>query len=238
MSGRESMIRQMEKALGWGEPGNPAQRWYADRNGSFYRSAAWCDILVTWAAALSGNYAAVCFGQDYAYTVYHALRSQKAKLWRAGNGGIRRGDIVFFQWEGGVSNTGKIDHVGIVTDVKTTYIETIEGNTSDKCARRIRYRDSTISGYFSPNYVEDVKGGEMQLSDPVPVGETYKNDFKFDHYRVDFTLIGAFGEAKRARQEVVNLEKDMDEKFAEIDTRLDRIENVLNTILGEVKKTS
>lgn len=235
---RESMIRQYEKALGWGEPDNAAQRWYAKRNGEYYRTAAWCDITATWAAALSGNYDAVCFGKDYAYTVYHAMRAKTAGRWVPGNSGIRRGDIVFFQWEGGKSDIQKIDHVGIVTDVAATYVATIEGNTADKCARRIRYRDSTISGYFRPDYVEEKGGGEVELNASVPVGETYKDKFKHDHYPFSFVSIGSFAEAKDANAGVRKLNGEIDEKFAEIDTRLDRIENVLNTILEKIAKPS
>ena len=228
----------MEKALGWGEPGNSAQRWYANRNGSYYIAAPWCDITITWAASLSGNYDAVCFGNGYAYTVYHAQKANRERRWHWGFERIRRGDIVFSQWEGGERDIGKIDHVEIVTNVTDLYIATIEGNTADKCARRMRVKNSTICGYIRPEYDEEKADADMQLNDSVNVGDTYKNDFRSDKYPFRFVAIGAFAEAKRTRVGMAKLEDEIETKFAEIDTRLDRIENMVNTLLERVQKPS
>lgn len=144
------MIAQAERSLGLGEP-NHIQRWYAARNGSaFNYNFPWCDAAVTYWAVQAGEYAAVCFGKDYAYTVAHAQRFNSAGRWRSGTSGIRRGDIVFFDW-GGSRSISRIDHVGIVTSVSGGRIHTIEGNTSDKCLRRVRTA-STIAGYGRPAY--------------------------------------------------------------------------------------
>lgn len=159
MSGREGMIKKMESFLGTVGRPNEATRWYAGRNGTYYANAPWCNMLITWAAYQSGNYDAVCFGKDYAYTVYHAQRFQAEGRWRTGTAGISRGDIVFFDWNGS-NNVGAIDHVGIVTDVNGRDILTIEGNTSDRCARRVRDA-STIVGYGRPAYKEPVTGGAL-----------------------------------------------------------------------------
>ncbi|TMZ64838.1 CHAP domain-containing protein, partial [Klebsiella pneumoniae] len=70
-------------------------------------------MAVTRWAVESGNYAAVCFGTDYAYTVWHAQRFQRAGRWYWGASGARPGDIVFFDW-GGSNSISRIDHVGIV----------------------------------------------------------------------------------------------------------------------------
>jgi hypothetical protein len=93
---------------------------------------------------------AVCFGKDYAYTVWHAQRFQKNGQWHVDISGIRRGDIVFFDWNGS-NRIGAIDHIGVVTGVKGGVVYTIEGNTSDRCRRRARY-SATIVGYGRPNY--------------------------------------------------------------------------------------
>lgn len=144
------MIKSMEKLLGLGEP-NYVQRWYAGRNGSaFNYNFPWCDAAITWAAVQAGEHQAVCFGTDYAYTVAHASRFQKAGRWRSGTAGIRRGDIVFFDW-GGSRSISRIDHVGIVTSVSGGKIYTIEGNTSDRCLRRTRTA-GVIAGYGRPAY--------------------------------------------------------------------------------------
>lgn len=147
----EAMIKKMESLLGTVGRPNVTTNWYADRNGSYYRNAPWCQMAITWAAFHSGNYDAVCFGKDYAYTVWHAQRFQQAGQWHVDTAGIRRGDIVFFDW-GGSNNVAHIDHVGIVTGVNGRDILTIEGNTSDRCARRVR-QASEIVGYGRPAYV-------------------------------------------------------------------------------------
>lgn len=152
MAGREDMIKKMESLLGTVGRPNEATRWYAARNGSYFASAAWCNMTITWAAYHSGNYDAVCFNKDYAYTVWHAQRFQQAGQWYTDTAGIRRGDIVFFDW-GGTNSVSYIDHVGIVTDVNGRDILTIEGNTDDRCARRVRHAD-TIVGYGRPKYKE------------------------------------------------------------------------------------
>lgn len=155
VAGREAMIRAMESVLGLGEP-NKIQSWYRARNGSAYAgNFAWCDATITWAAVQSGNHQAVCFGTDYAYTVAHAARFQAKGAWHpmvngVAASGIRRGDIVFFDWAGG-SGIGGIDHVGIVTSVSGGTVYTIEGNIGDRCARKVRYvRD--IAGFGRPVY--------------------------------------------------------------------------------------
>ncbi|MFK0288249.1 peptidoglycan-binding protein [Streptomyces sp. NPDC090499] len=155
--GLEKMIQAMEAWLGTGEP-NAIQAWYRERNGSAYTGNwPWCDATVTNAAFTSDNYDAVCFGTDYAYTVAHAARFDAAKQWTPmTNGilksGIRRGDIIFFDWDGS-SSIGAIDHVGVVTSVSTDgqYVYTIEGNTANVCARRVRVVHD-IAGYGRPKY--------------------------------------------------------------------------------------
>lgn len=154
MGTREGMIQKCESFLGTVGRPNTATRWYAARNGSWFANAAWCNMYITWAAYHSGNYQDVCFGTDYAYTVYHAQRFQRADQWHVDTAGIQRGDIVFFDW-GGTNSVSRIDHIGIVTGVSGGNVLTIEGNTSDRCARRVR-EASTIVGYGRPDYDDNV----------------------------------------------------------------------------------
>lgn len=151
----DGMIAQMERWIGTGEP-NAIQRWYQQRNGAAYAGNwAWCNATITRAAVDAGEYDAVCFGTDYAYTVAHAQRFKTAGQWTAmtngiAKSGIKRGDIVFFDWDGS-SEIGKIDHVGIVTSVSGQYVYTIEGNTLNVCARRVRTVHD-IAGFGRPKY--------------------------------------------------------------------------------------
>ncbi|MCY1145421.1 peptidoglycan-binding protein [Actinoplanes sp. Pm04-4] len=110
---------------------------------------AWCEMTVWYAARESHNVDAM-FGK-YAYTVRHAQVFKDKGRWHYGLGGIRPGDIVYFDWSG----TGKIaniDHVGMVEAVNSDgTVITIEGNTSDKC-RRMRRNGACVVGYGRPAY--------------------------------------------------------------------------------------
>lgn len=161
MAGREAMIAQAEKSLGLGEP-NYIQAWYPGLSGNF----AWCDAAITYWAWHSGNQGAVTFGGYYAYTVAHAEKFRTMGKWHTDVAGIQRGDIVFFDWA--FSNSiGAIDHVGIVTGLSGSKVLTIEGNTNNVCARRVRDA-STIVGYGRPAYV-----AEVPKPSPPPVPAEY-----------------------------------------------------------------
>ncbi|HYY12528.1 MAG TPA: peptidoglycan-binding protein [Kineosporiaceae bacterium] len=150
MTGIDDMIGCAEQSLGTSGRPNAITRWYASRNGDYFLTAAWCNQSITYWANHSGNADAVCFGRDYAYTVWHAQRFRTEGEWHVDIAGIRRGDIVFFDW-GGTNSIGAIDHIGIVTGVRGRVVYTIEGNTSDGCRRRARYA-SDIVGYGRPAY--------------------------------------------------------------------------------------
>jgi hypothetical protein len=164
VAGVEDMIRRAERSLGTSGRPNHITKWYSARNGSMFARAAWCDQSITYWAFHSGNHQAVCFGRDYAYTVWHAKRFDTQGRWHRGTAGIRRGDIVFFDWGSGSSRISAIDHVAIVTGVRGGIIYTIEGNTSDGCRRRAR-RPSSIVGYGRPNYAGRPAAGARPEAD-------------------------------------------------------------------------
>ena len=66
---------------------------------------------------------------------------------------IKKGDIVFFNFDKNPDRS-VAKHVGIAAeDATETSVVTIEGNTSNMCARRQYPLDySTITGYGIPNY--------------------------------------------------------------------------------------
>jgi LysM repeat protein len=153
----DGMIAAAERSLGLGEP-NAIQQWYRARNGAAYNyNFPWCNAAVTYWATQAGERDSVLFGTDYAYTVAHAARFKAAGQWHAGASGIRRGDIVFFDW-GGTNDIARIDHVGIVTGVSGANVYTIEGNTMNVCARRVR-REAEIAGYGRPKYKPSSSSG-------------------------------------------------------------------------------
>jgi hypothetical protein len=139
------MLAECRKHIGYREGRTtPFGIWYGDQVGSdAFNGAAWCDMFLAYCADRSGNLAAVGL---FAYTPYHVDWFKKAGRWHSGKSGIRAGDIVFFDWNGGV-----VDHVGIVEKVLPGgVLQTIEGNTENQCLRR--NRAGSIEGYGRPAY--------------------------------------------------------------------------------------
>ncbi|MEU9018749.1 peptidoglycan-binding protein [Actinomadura sp. NPDC048394] len=153
-----SMLAEARKSLGMSGRPNTITKEYAARHGDEFLNASWCDMAITYWARHSGNASAVLPGGDRAYTVWHAQDFQKAGRWHAGTtaqvDAAKPGDIVFFDW--GASNTvSAIDHVGVVEKaLGGGRVQTIEGNTSDACKRKVRGAD-VIAGYGRPDYSGD-----------------------------------------------------------------------------------
>lgn len=141
------MLAQARALLGLGEspPGsnhNKITVWYGV-------DAAWCDMAISYEAAHSDNLSA-CMGK-FAWTVAHADAFRAHGRWHYGLGGVRQGDIVFFDWSGSRSISA-IDHVGLVEAVHSNgTITTLEGNTSNMFLRRVR-NSSVVVGYGRPAY--------------------------------------------------------------------------------------
>ncbi|MGV9252827.1 peptidoglycan-binding protein [Streptomyces sp. NPDC003697] len=147
MGSAQGMIAAARKLLGTTEhpPGsnhNVVTSWYGF-------SGPWCDMSISYEAAHSGNLSAVM--GKFALTTAHARAFQNHGRWHYGLGGIRAGDIVFFDFSGGRSISG-IDHVGLVEAVHSNgTITTLEGNTSDAFRRRLR-NSACVVGYGRPAY--------------------------------------------------------------------------------------
>jgi len=155
VSGVTSMLNSARASIGTSGRPNDITREYSTNHGSLYLREPWCDMSVTYWARHSGNAAAVLPAGDRAYTVWHAQDFQRAGRWHVGTeseiNSAKPGDIVFFDW-GATNNVGAIDHVGIVeTALGDGRVQTIEGNTGDAVARRVRSY-SVIAGYGRPAY--------------------------------------------------------------------------------------
>jgi len=123
--------------------GEPYWSWYG-----FNSRVAWCACFVSWCADQVGYIDAGIIPRfslcDDGIT-WFKNRSQ----WQSGGYTPAPGDIIFFDWDGDASS----DHVGIVERVEGDRVHTIEGNTSDSCARRSYKLDSdSIMGYGIPQY--------------------------------------------------------------------------------------
>lgn len=163
-----ALLNEAGKHVGVKGRPNAFTRAYSKRHGDDFLRAAWCDMFVTECARNSGARAAIPAG-DRAYTVYHANDFANISRWYSGTTqNIKEkaapGDVVFFDWDGG-NTRGVIDHVGIVKkNLGDGRIITVEGNTSDMVALRVRGA-SVIAGFGKPKW---------DISAPVmPVGNKY-----------------------------------------------------------------
>lgn len=126
-----------------GKGGTTYWSWYG-----FGGRVEWCACFVSWCADQSG------YIQSGVIPKF-SLCSDGVK-WFESKGRFRdasytpaAGDIIFFDW----GNNGTIDHVGIVESVSGGTVNTIEGNSGDKVARRsYSIGSSNIYGYGVPAY--------------------------------------------------------------------------------------
>lgn len=153
MPGVDAMLSAAVADVGYKEGRNNDTkhgRWYG------MNFNPWCDMAVSKWAADSGNAAVV---GRFAYCPSHVNWFRARGQWVSKNAPAKRGDVVFFTWDGGPV----ADHVGIVTEdaPASASVRTIEGNTSsgnagsqgngDGCYRRVRSR-VFILGFGRPAY--------------------------------------------------------------------------------------
>ena len=124
--------------------GEPYWSWYG-----FSSRAEWCACFVSWCANECGYINAGIIPKFAACTSQGMPWFQERGLWQEAGYIPAPGDIIFFDWD----SSGNADHVGIVEKVEGEVVHTIEGNTSDSCARRSYRLDSNvIRGYGTPIY--------------------------------------------------------------------------------------
>lgn len=199
------MLAEARRHIGYHEGGTtPFGEWYERETGSpGFASAPWCDMFLSYCADRSGNLAAVGL---FAYTPAHVNWFKQQGRWHSGIEGIRAGDIIFFDWDGGV-----VDHVGVVEKVLGGgRVQTIEGNTADACLRRIR-SGSTIAGYGRPAYTGSGGGpapsggkappfpGRDITQPPIMTGDdvrTWQAQMRRRGWRI--TVDGAYGPASES----------------------------------------
>lgn len=123
--------------------GQPYWSWYG-----FSGRVEWCACFVSWCANECGYIEAGVIPK-FAACSAGVQWFKSAGLWRDRGYEPQQGDIVFFDWGG----DGGADHVGIVESCDGSTVHTIEGNTSDSCARRsYRVGSTSILGYGTPLY--------------------------------------------------------------------------------------
>ena len=126
-----------------GNGGDTYWSWYG-----FSSREEWCACFVSWCADQCGyidsgvvpRFSLCSDGVDW-----FSARGQ----FQDGSYVPAAGDIIFFDW----GSDGGVDHVGIVESVSGGTVNTIEGNSGDKVARRsYSIGDSRIYGYGVPQY--------------------------------------------------------------------------------------
>lgn len=117
----------------------------------FNGRVAWCACFVSWCVHHAGyngqkvssvlNYKSAGVAGWIGY-----CKSSKKTTYHSGNSYTpQRGDIVFFDWNGGGA-----DHIGIVYKTSSSTVYTIEGNTSDSVHTRQYSKNSrNLYGYCS-----------------------------------------------------------------------------------------
>lgn len=114
--------------------------------GAWYgmNGAPWCHMFVSWCADQAGVPVSVV--PKTASTTEGMEWFKNRGLFKyKGKYKPKRGDLVYFK-------TGR-SHVGLVEKVTGSTLHTIEGNTSDKVARRTYpLSNKTITGYGTPKY--------------------------------------------------------------------------------------
>ncbi len=118
--------------------------WFAARtHHPEFRTGAWCDMFLSYC----GHKVDAPVGM-FAWTVAHAKWFQQRGRF---NRNPRRGSLVFFDWSGS-RKIDNIDHVGVVEHVRDDgLLVTIEGNTDDRVARRVRSMNSVV-GFGHPEW--------------------------------------------------------------------------------------
>lgn len=167
----KAMLAAARKDLGLAGRPNRITRDYATRNGAEFLAVAWCQMSITWWARQSGNTEAVLPRGDRAFTVWHAEDGERLGRWHAGTVAnikkyARPGAVIYFDWAY-TDRIAAIDHVGLVEKVLADgRVQTIEGNTGNACARRVRSAD-VIAGFWNPDYEEDDMPSAKEIAEAV-----------------------------------------------------------------------
>lgn len=157
--------------IGYCESGDNSTKygkWYG-MNG-----APWCHMFVSWCAYEAGVGTSIV-PRTASTTAGMEWFKKKGLFKLKGKYTPKRGDIVYFK-------TGR-SHVGLVEKVTGNTLHTVEGNTSDKVARRTYpLSHSTITGYGVPKYknLNAVSSGSSESSGTGSnSGTSSKNELKY-----------------------------------------------------------
>lgn len=158
----KTQLGVVEKGGTDGKSGNivPYWDWWKKQTGKNDQGASWCACFISWVFA-EGKASSLIAAENPSGFIYcpTGLKYFKQKNQLVAPADAKPGDIIFFDW----ASDGVADHVGLVVENKSTYLITIEGNTSAEGAKgsqsngggvyqRKRYFGKTIAGIARPTY--------------------------------------------------------------------------------------
>ena len=159
----------------------------------------WCAIFVSYCArhvdiptSMIPNFASCTVSRDDFW-------KPKGRWVDRVNADPQPGDIIYFDWAG--TRQGDCDHVGIVVDVTSSDVTTVEGNTTgDSCIYGVRRKTypknwSQIIGYGVPNYdgTDYIPGNSLETDNTITNG--IKVFQKWINQKIDAGLVidGSYG---------------------------------------------
>lgn len=172
--------------------------------------AAWCDCFVDWCFQKAygvSNAKGLLGGNFDDYTVNSAQLYKNKKAWYTSN--PKKGDQIFFK------NSTRINHTGLVYDIDSKYVYTIEGNTSSSsdvvanggavCKKKYLLTNSKIAGYGRPKYdvatpiIQPVKNPYAEPTATLKSGSKGEGvkwlQWELNQSGVKLTIDGSFGPA-------------------------------------------
>ena len=161
MSIIDKIISTAKSQIGTSEPDGDDKYikvYNAATGAKFGMDVAWCAIFVTWVMIVCGiakevvlRFASCTAGMKW---FVKQGRWKNAKAY-GGTYTPVPGILIFFSKGHKLTDPS---HVGIVTKVTSTYVYTVEGNTSDAVhERKYLLNDPYIIGYGVPSYADNVK---------------------------------------------------------------------------------
>ena len=119
----------------------------------------WCAMFTSW---VFNQAKAVCAGLPGAYCPTMLQEAKNAKKTVTAKN-AKPGDVVYFDWDGGVC-----DHVGIVESNDGSKLHTIEGNTDNGIVAQKVRAYSTVAGVVRPDYSSSDVPDTKPIAKPAP----------------------------------------------------------------------
>ena len=201
MYDKQKVIDLALNEVGYHEQGNNFTKYAADLDAipGFYNGGkngyAWCDVFVDW-----------CFVKCYGVVGAKELLCQPDNSLGAGclysanyfkqhgrfhEHNPQTGDQIFFTYR-----EGEVSHTGLVVDVTSYSVVTVEGNSSDAVQKRsYPLSDARIFGYGRPNWGAEAKEDDAPAAVPAQ---------KATIGGLPLLKVGSRGEVVRAAQFLLN----------------------------------